>query len=67
MTGMTTPATGPDAAAINQRSYDTRRTDTSLIRPERFNTWPPVRSEARLLARQEREPMHRRRDLLERK
>jgi len=34
---------GPDAAEINQRFYDALWTDTYLVRPERFNTWPLVR------------------------
>ena len=39
---MSSPAP-PDAAGINRRFYDALWSDTYLIRPERFNTWPLVR------------------------
>lgn len=40
---MTRNTAGANPAEINQRFYDALWSETSLIRPERFNTWPLVR------------------------
>lgn len=39
---MSKRAAGGNAAEINRRFYDALWADTSLIRPDRFNTWPLV-------------------------